>query len=263
MMIDLPVELQQLIYNKLPVWDRVRMKMVLPKPQSKEQSKQQLQWKNPDTERKLGILAGAIQKKRIVKLSDPMKKFIVASVDKEDPTLTEMAQHIPEVAHLLHRPQAARTIEDFIKDNDIEALKDVPASAFKEVMYHNPMIMYTVPPATFQGLMTLQGFREWFSTEFPRIFYFNIYNYGNTALIDYLHQEGQSSHGLDMHAARQYLRGYILQYSSCLMTRRDIRRVLLKELDFDRKDLEHLWEVRMNEMDIDGAQDVDAVLSTL
>ncbi len=91
---DLPSELQDNVCDALHVADRARLAMALPKACAALLKCT----KNKRYERALGVLASAIRKKRVTKLSFMTRRHINRYVDPKDPTLAEMALHVPEVA---------------------------------------------------------------------------------------------------------------------------------------------------------------------
>lgn len=86
--LDLPRDLQEEVFKCLDVHHRMRLNMVMP------MSVKFISNKHHD--RKLGVLASAIRKGRVAKLSKAMQDFL-RTVPKWDPTLCEISQKFPEV----------------------------------------------------------------------------------------------------------------------------------------------------------------------
>lgn len=82
MITQLPVEIQEIIYNKLHVKDRV---MLL------ASKKFDFKPKPKANEKKLGVLSKAIAKRKVTKLSEPITRFI-GSCSSSDPTIQEMSK---------------------------------------------------------------------------------------------------------------------------------------------------------------------------
>lgn len=108
MFTDLPFDAQEKVRDALSAGERARLMMALPKPCASRLRK------DPATEKKLGVLATAIRKKRLKRLTRDVREFLEGQdVDKRDPTLAEMAVHIPEVVDVIRaRPQTLESATD-------------------------------------------------------------------------------------------------------------------------------------------------------
>ena len=249
MILDFPIDVQEMIYKKLEVYDRVRLKIALPKQHT-------LKFNDPALERKLGILVTALKKKRVTHLSNKMKIFLVSSVKKDDPTLNTITQNFPWDFVL------KKTTEDYIIENNVDALRLCDSADFSNIQ--DMSVLYKMHPLTFHNLITqLPNFRTWLLKDRRMInsFVFNLFNYKNRKLLEFLRQDGHTAlFGVDLTDAFVNCRSYIIK-DDVLMSCRDSRRLILEHIKFDIDHLNHLWICRMNAMDIDGAIEVDAKLT--
>lgn len=93
MLCDLPIGVQQLIYDQLHVCDRVRMFMAVPRHVRKA-----LKCESIAKEKKLFVVSRAIAQKRVTKLSYAMKEFLMTCRDT-DPTLDPIKIMFPGQVH--------------------------------------------------------------------------------------------------------------------------------------------------------------------
>lgn len=138
MFTKLPLDIQEKIYNLLPVDSRVSLSMALPKDAPKKFIKDKKE------ERKLGVLVKAIKKKKFKKLT-PVSKEFISKLDKSDPTLDEISQHIPEVKELLENNNKTSTLNDieYVLKNDKHTRPDILAS---QIMKHDAYINVDTRP---------------------------------------------------------------------------------------------------------------------
>lgn len=94
MFTKLPLDIQEKIYKSLPVKDRVKLYIALPKDATKR-------YKHPRQEKGLGIIAKAISKKKVKKLSPEMKSYLANYVSQNDPTIKEIEEFIPDISDSL------------------------------------------------------------------------------------------------------------------------------------------------------------------
>lgn len=99
--VDLPNVLQDKIYNYLPVCDKARFRMAMPKPMGNNFKLASYKDKG------LGMLSKAIKKKKIVEISDKVKHFLKESVSEFDPTIEEMQSHIPSIKECFNKIHVA------------------------------------------------------------------------------------------------------------------------------------------------------------
>ncbi len=111
-LLDLPVELRELVYGRLPVRDRVRFNAALPRPA-------RLRAADPGRDRRLGVLHAGVAAGKVTTLPRRARDFL-ESVPKSDPTLAELAATFPEVATMECVPLeiAARTCRLTATDAD-------------------------------------------------------------------------------------------------------------------------------------------------
>lgn len=97
--LELPYELRECVFNALPVHDRARLNMAMPK---------SMKFKvDAGKERRLGVFSSAVRKRRVSKLSARAREFL-STVPCHDVTLCEMAAVLPDVGTVEHRGPAPR-----------------------------------------------------------------------------------------------------------------------------------------------------------
>lgn len=248
----LPSEIQELVYRKLHVTDRVKLSMALPR-NTKVQVKPRV------AEKKLGVLAKAVKRRRIASLSDAMKCFIT-TCDPTDPTITEMTEVFPETRLLAEQQSTVfQTVAEKIKSGDIASLAGLTDEKLLEDVKIQVEI-YKSNPITFQELMNIRIFKEWI-VEWQYQVYSNLYNYANSDLLDFIHDYSCNLYDWDVAALKASVRRTYYNpavKASSMFSRTPCRDLLLKHIPYTAEELESLWLACMERMDIDAAQDIDA-----
>ena len=165
MLQDLPFELQEVVYNRLPVRDRIKFRMALPR-------NTKIKFRDGVKEKKLGVLSKAICKGKVKDISRDMKAFL-QTCDASDPTIKEMALVLPEVKDIC-TPKQVFDSDDIIrkiKDGKLE-LSDcshicrylMTTSTDYNTIYETNVIkkaIFQCKPVVFDILMQSELFKEW------------------------------------------------------------------------------------------------------
>jgi hypothetical protein len=251
MITQLPTEVQELIYNKLHVNDRVKLLMSIPR-------NHKIRIKLQSTERKLSILAKAINKRKLSKLSIPIVSFL-AKCDPMDATLIEMSQFIPEVATISHynsshKSPAEKIKEGSITKEEIECLPVFSIISSEPADIYNAI--YNCNVDTFKRLIETEHIYIWATTSFS--FMFNLFNYANTELVTYLHNEGANTFEWDWRAVAEYIKS-----SPSILHCKDSLKLVLQFLPYSVDDLNEIWLNMMENMDIDAAVEIENKIQEL
>ena len=111
---ELPYDLQKHVCGFLHVEDRARLRASLPRGVIRR-----ILPHTPAVEKKLGILAKAVRKRRVSRLSGIMLDFLRAACCQSDPTVRELAAVFPEVATIAGDGSRQKTIAEKISDGTI------------------------------------------------------------------------------------------------------------------------------------------------
>lgn len=257
MLTEIPLEINELISKRLHVCDRAKMFMALPKniaasiPKPPASKEKQL----------ASIYNAVIRKRKITKLSHPMKKFL-ESYDPSDPTVVSIYKELG-VSSKMTLMDVAEHIE-----NDTLNADHLKNFTFKPEEFHHThgrflTSIYKTTPDTFQMLMTmLPEFKTFMQDVMPRSLMFNVFNYGNEAL--FLHLRDSVEYQFDMPDLLQYVAAQSLSIQTMWSCGSDTRSMFLKYLRpyYNKEALEEKWLMLMESMDIDAANDIEKILST-
>lgn len=143
MFTKLPIDIQEKIYNLLPVQSRTSLRIALPK-----RSSSYNYFKDKTCEKKLGILSKAIKKKKFKKLTPATKVFLM-SIDKEDPTLAELSNILPQIGTIsanITPETGERELEYIIRTNKSLSPEDLADQVMQNPEYLNttsrPYLLY-------------------------------------------------------------------------------------------------------------------------
>lgn len=247
MFTQLPNEIQHIVYGMLNVEDRVKLAMALPK-----QSNAHVVTYPKQREKKLGLIAGAIRKHQIPKMTTQIRRFL-SSCEQTDPTIAEIAEQFPEVKsdnfNQNHTKQLAKDIVDgtttideiktIIKTyNDIEQDEDIRTC------------MYRAKPRGFKLLMECPVTRDYIVKNQKNIF-FNMFNYRNPILVN--HIVNVDGFGLDIPSMRASVAKSIQEYCYSMVYIPESLDMILKYLNLDERAKDKLWLRCMENMQVDAA----------
>lgn len=258
---SLPTDIHEAIYAKLEARDRVRFLIALPKGLS-GRIRRQPPWK----EHKMHVLAKSIAKGKVSRISDGMRAFL-STCDPNDPTLVPIRARFPNEAPIVS--DEWKSIVDCIKDGSLGAhqlppvnadLTDIVTSAFKNAIYMH------CSPAVFDTLMTHVGIVHHLTDDrTARALFFNLFNYNNEKLL--LHIMAKSKEGVFPYNVNALLEYVAIGTRNMLgmWTTPNTRKMMLKHLStyHTKAYLEGVWLLCMNEMYVDVAEEIDAMLKLL
>jgi hypothetical protein len=247
MLTQLPVDIQEKIYNNLHVNDRVKFLMSMPKGHK-------LCVKPSYDEKKLSILAKAIDQKKLIKLSKPITNFL-AQYDPKDATLMKMAEVLPEIKSIPFN-RAKKSIATKIKDGsfsyeDIRYLPD-DFSDIKVEVFQVQSAIAQCKISTFTTLINIERVNVWVKTSLQ--FKVGLFNYGNRELLEYMQNEYNDRHDWDLngHFASLIVSSPILFSSSVAWN------LLLEFITFSLEQLNSVWLSLIENMYIESSIVVDS-----
>lgn len=254
MLADLPTSVQEHIYKKLNVKDRLMFKLAFPKCGIKFSCKYK--------EKKLGVLYGAVSKKKVTGVTKHIQRFLQAC-NGDDPTLKEMADVIHDIS-LIDHDVVKKSIIDKIHDgticeDDFPELSDEVKNDF-HTRYH--LDRCTVP--VFNIVLKCEAVAEYIQ-RIPGYFYYRLYCIGNASLIEHIETDS-AVYNLDLVQLKDYVKTNI---ANVLYTYVDIwkssvsRQLLMKYIGYTKDELEKLWVECINHMLIDVAIGMGEILKTM
>ena len=264
MIILLPVELQQLIYDKLPAKDRAKLFMALPKP-----SRCALRT-NRVRDKHLHAIAGGVQKKRVRRLSPKVKEFLL-TCSENDPTLEPIKAEFPdEIAWPQDSTGKTETLTQEIirkiKNNTltVEDLAKFNASIL-EVDGTYPSIPDELarasPTMTAMVLENSPLLREHMLMNHAKRFAHDLVWSGESGLENWHWLESHAIElGIDLSSTKEYLKD--ISMASCSSWEYCIKNILAM-VSFTKEELEDVWERCMDRLYVDAAYHVDKCLQQL
>lgn len=255
---DLPIEIKEHVYNKLDVFDRAKLAMVLPKTE-----KARFRKYINRTDKLLGVLTRSIQKSRVNELSPMMREFLKKQCDHRDPTLEHLRQHFPrEIGELMQKGEGANlSLYDIITNGTITEA-DIRERLTERIdiarEWNLSSAIYQATPEVFDVLMLHPDIREYVTQYDAAILIFNMFNYVNEPLLIHILEHGTEKYGMNIPVMLNYIRG-----KTHLFGKTERIRLLLKYVNYTRKELEDLWLHCMNQMCVEGAELVDRELALL
>lgn len=244
MLLQLPRELQEAVYRRLNASDRARLNLAVPRASRFAADKKR--------ERKLGILASAFKKKRATKLSNAMRYFL-ATVPKWDVTVTEMAEHVPEVAAVERKDQGEPSVLDRLSRGQATAA-DAPAILQLEGPAQGEFFA-SCSPTTFAALYDespeiARAVRGMLDDDNSRSeFAFAIINRGNGALLSHMLQDHER-YALPIEAFRSYLTNgdNVKRWCSYVWS----RKVLFAHFEFPPALVQEMYDAALDAVDVDA-----------
>ena len=257
MITTLPIEIQQDIYNKLNVKERIHFEIALGK-------NKPIQTKQKDKEKKLGILAKAIEKNKITKISRPIKEFL-KTCDPSDPTIQEITHVFPEVPTFYKELSLSfETINQKIINGRItlQELNDIPDINKNTYnigddiwMFKSSIFMSHID--SFMILIQHPAILIWFKLN-STIVFSNLFNYRNERVLEYIFSDGAELLGWDL----EYLSDFI-KSNNILFYTRSIRLLILRFIQLSNEEYQALWIDLLEKMDIEGIEDVETKMKEL
>jgi hypothetical protein len=252
MITTLPVEIQQTIYDKLNVKDRTILEIALGKNKA-------IQTKPKYKEKKLCIIAKAIEKKKITKISRPIKDFL-KTCDPSDPTIIEITNVFPEVP----MSPSFETLNHKIIHGQVklEDLKDIPDINKNTYNYGDDVwvfksSIFMAHIDSFMVLMQHPAILIWLSLN-STIVFSNLFNYVNERVLEYIFAEGSEILGWDL----EYL-STCIKLNKPMFYTRSVRRLIMRFISLSHEDYQTLWVDLLERMDIEGIEDVEEKMKEL
>jgi len=245
-------ELQDIIYNKLHVRDRINLISALPK-------KHVIKVKYPYDEKKLGVLAKAIHLGKVEKLSEPMK-FFLRNCSSSDPTIHEICQAFPELKTYYSTITPYRSIHEKVMDGDVtmDDLQCAPdLNTHDEVSNRFAKTIYKSPLVSFRIIMNYTPIMTWMKENSFDV-YFNLYNFNNVNVLRYIHDEGHYLLEWNIEALKEQIKGM-----SALFYITSSRKLLFEFLSITRDEYKKLWKVLLDNLLVDGVLEVEQKMKEL
>jgi len=246
MLTELPVEIQERVYNGLHVRDRIKLLMALPKA-----CVRRIRVRPHHNEKKLGVLAKAVEKRRVERLSSTMVAFLKEECVEGDPTIGEIGKVFPELLDDDGTDDIAGRIRNgTLTAKDLEGLVDKMYRGLGAVR----AAVYQCTPAVFDVLYGSEEVRAWMQMFGGQCFIFNLFNYMNPTLIEYL----RSAEMVD-----GFVWPWDLAYKNIMECRHTwvvpaTRKLILEQVPWTTEQLDEIWKNMMEDMNIDAATEVEA-----
>lgn len=258
MFLDLPPNVQQLIYNQLDVCDRAKLAIAL---QKIENANKVIKYKDKTSEKKLGILSKSIVKKRVVKLSETMMEFLTKSVDPSDSTLGVIAESFPIVNTIINKTHvksiAERITEGIVSKEFLDELRNENNDEMLNLSngsfdrsWRFLTSAYGCSVDMFKMLMCVESVSLWVA-DFNYYFVCNVFEALNADLIDYI---------FNCHPFPLELTGLRLMLTEWVFVAWppiDVIRLYLQYVQFEEHQLQSMWLFYIGQMDTDCAEMIE------
>ena len=268
MLTDLPLNVQQMIYNKLPAADRARFCIAVPR-----EVRNQLKRKYTSDERKLNGLSRAIEKRKVRRLSLKMRDFL-RTCNADDPTCEPIVAAFPDVKEIMipvtdpfaKKPNVTKSVLSKMLDGSIVAadLKDFTTEFIQETSeFELSEVLSKLSVSVFEFMWENSlVFHEYMVFKFTNnnwSFILNCIIWSNVVLAEHILANSEKY--------RVNREG--LNVNICEWTTRDTiawnyqPEFLLRHFPYSREALESIWERLMDDMSVDSASVVDKRLTAL
>ena len=249
---QLPSDIQDMIYKKLHVNDRIKLLTVLPK-------RHAIKINVSSDEKKLGVLAKAIRQGRVSELSDYMKLFL-QTCNSTDPTIHEISLVFPDIMAFYTIDTPYRTINQKIMDGHvtIDDLQSAPninnndeiTKYFKQSIYRSPLISFKV-------LITNTPLITWMKDN-PFEVYFNLFIHSNRDILKYIYDEGGSLLQWNIKALEEQIKDLTSLYyiASC-------RKLVFEFVNITCDEYRKIWMSLLDKMMVDGVLEVEKRMKEL
>ena len=217
-------------------------------------------------ERKLGLFARSIKKRKISTLSAPMLSYL-GTIDRDDPTLDEIAEVFPDAVarHRSSNGPSVRGLGELIRDGTVSEAdvrahlsEDLSERLTEDWVLTNSV--YQCKPCVFDILLIHPDIRRFVDR---CEFLFALINNSNDALILHLKRHG-SRLGINMQAHERNLVAHIM--ASAVNNKNNIlfsshfALIALRHLPFTVEELERVWPMCLQEMNMDAVEAIDHIL---
>lgn len=254
MITDLPAELQECIYNKLCVKDRVMFKMAMPK-------SSRIMFKSPSKEKRLGVLVKSIQKKKLASLTKPIKQFL-KTCDRHDPTIEAIADVLPE-ARTIHAVKDMRPNDDIVglisegivTAKDLERQEEDLRCLIQNSDWELKKALLVCKPSTFDVLVSTPGpLREHIISTWD---IFSLLNYENGELIEHIKANGQAL-GMNVQAFIDRFFVHNIHHDYFVLCTRLVK-MALKHLPLSEEHLDMIWLKNLEAMNMEIIDAIDTL----
>ena len=257
MLTQLPTELQQAIYDKLPAHDRVRLYMALPKA-----SRTALQ-RNVTKDKRLHAIANGIHKKRIARLSPKMKEFLL-TCQPDDPTISPVIAAFPnEVSWPTTDGPTKETegqmIVRKIKDGTITVVDLQQVTPEIIECFELPRLIARVPPSTLDIVLRhCPALKDIVIKDNAVIFAMSLVWEGANGLENLKWLEANALDlGLNIQETKRILKSDTMYATFSWSFRYE---TILTFLEYTREELEGLWTRCIEHMHVEAAWHIDQKL---
>lgn len=241
----------EIIYRKMPVNDRTRFNIALPKTHK-------VYAKTPTKEKHLGILNKEIKKRTVTQLSAAMQEFLT-SCDADDPTLDDIAELIPNAKN----QKKASDFLDRLKTNSLIKSDYEDDSEGEIAQRYRPeeilkALAFTKDIKAFEQALKLPYVLKCVKnahTSYGVPFMFHILNNVRKDIMEYLDVRGLEQ-GIDV----DRLKSSVGDYSKHLLCNAAARGLMLKHIAFDQSQLNMMAKYCLEIMNIDAYESIHKIL---
>jgi len=252
---SLPVELKEHVYNSLVVSDRARFCMAM-----KKTTDNRFMHKCPKKERRLGLFVRSIKRRMVTTPSLPMLQFL-GTIDRDDPTLDEIAEVFPEAVakHRNSQEPQVMSMVDRIRDGSLTE-EDVRARLHENLsaeLKNDWFTSYALNHCTPQQLDILLIHPDIRAYIDHFMFLYNIFTYANEELIVYM-KDNHTRLGINMTAHERSVVVYITEKASrVIFMCPEFIPIAIRHLPFTPEDLDLISSKCIEEMNMDVVEAID------
>lgn len=267
MLTNLPLEVQQMIYNKLPAADRARFCMAVPR-----EVRTQLKRKYTFHERKLHGLSKAIEKQKVRRLSVNMRDFL-RTCNADDPTCASIVAAFPDVKELMipvtdpfaRKQTVTKSVLSKMLDGSVTVadLKELTIDYIQEISeFQLNEVFCRLTVSVFEFMWEKSSvFRENIALRLTancKIYIVSCIIWDNLVLVEHIIANNEK-YMVD----RERLMADICEWTTTHLTAWKHPEFLLRTFPYTREAIETVWERLMDEMSVDSATVVEKHLAAM
>lgn len=244
-MLELPALAQESIYHHLDAADRVRLNMAMPKDAKFPCDKAR--------DKKLGVLATAIRKKRVRQLSRPMREFL-ATVPKTDVTWECVNREFAEAKDIEFVADPPLSLYERKRLNQL-TLADLPR--IQEMTLESSTYFFAgVSPEFFGELYGDDSGRKFLMTLFAEYevvqrFAFYVVTDLNDTLLTHILLCAASYDGLNLSMVRTHLQDERHYRVNILLSRTQTAQILLRHFTYSQAVIIEVYDAALEAFDVD------------
>lgn len=270
MFLDLPIPCQHLIYEKLPIQDRVKLNLALPKTQRIGRTLRTSPW----LDKRLALASRIVKHKQKHDKKIPPACLDFLEKHKHDATVKELVAqyHLNINYNSLTSPEDTGTNDMFTIQHFVHSLKNKTLTRLdldklwdttmnpQSKMACDDIQYYTYKCASLEQLNLLLSHPKFATYIHVKNIVFDAFNHSNEELIMHI----MTSQGSCFNVPRESFDRQIKNVKLLIGTsaHRDVRAMVYKHVPFSEKDKHNILDIFMERFDVDGIEQFNSIFGS-